>query len=252
MTQPIVVKIGGHEIADFNFLRELPVVLQSTDLPVIMVHGGGVEITDLQRKLGITPRYVDGVRITDIQSLHVVEMVLCGLVNTRVVGQLLAGGIEAQGLSGIDRGLLRAVPMQHETEDMQFTGEITDVRADLLLQMVSAGITPVVTPVCLGDEGQPLNVNADHVTGAIAAAVDAARVVFITNVEGVMENGEVRRTLTPAEVERMIAEEVIFGGMIPKVRTALATLEKGIPKAVITNLKGLRTHGGTVLLLEET
>ncbi|MEO0565905.1 MAG: acetylglutamate kinase, partial [Chloroflexota bacterium] len=246
MTQPIVVKIGGHEIADHHFLAELPGVIKSAELPVIIVHGGGVEISDLQRKLGIQPRYVDGVRITDIASLHVVQMVLCGTVNTRLVGKLMAGGIEAMGLSGVDRGIIRAEQMPHTREDMEFTGRVTDVRGDVLLEMAAAGITPVVAPVCTGEDGEAFNVNADHVAGAIAAAVNASRVVFITNVEGVLEAGEVRRTITPTEAESMIAEEVIFGGMIPKVRTALATLDQGIPRAVITNLRGLRTHGGTV------
>jgi acetylglutamate kinase len=244
--QPIVVKIGGHEIADYNFLNELPIVIKRTELPVIVVHGGGVEISELQRKLGIQPRYVDGVRITDIASLQMVQMILCGTVNTRLVSHLIAGGIEAQGLSGVDRGIVKARQMPHETEDMQFTGEVTDVRGDILLEMVEKGITPVIAPVCLGENGESYNVNADHVTGAIAGAVNAARVVFLTNVEGVIENGEVRPTLTPNEAEMLIEEEVIFGGMIPKVRTALSILDMGIRRSVITNLQGLRTHGGTV------
>jgi acetylglutamate kinase len=215
-----------------------------------VVHGGGIEISELQRRLGITPRYVDGVRITDIASLQVVEMVLCGSVNKRLVGQLIAGGIDAQGMSGIDRGLIRAEQMPHDTEDMQFTGQVTTVNGDILREMVDAGITPVIAPVCLGAEGQLYNVNADHVTGAVASAINASRVVFMTNVEGVLENGEVRRTITPAEAERMIDEEVIFGGMIPKVRTALETLKRGVPRAVITNLNGLRMNGGTVFSRE--
>lgn len=251
MNQPIVVKIGGHQIADYAFLEELPGVIKAADSPVIVVHGGGVEISELQRRLGITPRYTDGVRITDIASLQVVEMVLCGTVNTRLVGKLIAGGIDAQGISGVDRGIVRAEQMPHEKEDMEYTGQVMDVRGDVLVGMVQAGVTPVIAPVCLGENGEAFNVNADHVAGAVALAVQASRVVFITNVEGVLENGEVRRTINPAEAEHMIAEEVIFGGMIPKVRTALATLERGIPRAVITNLTGLHTHGGTVLTREQ-
>ena len=246
MKKPIIVKIGGHEIADYNFLAELPEVIKNAERPVVVVHGGGVEISELQRKLGIQPRYLDGVRITDIASLHVVEMVLRGQVNTRLVSHLIAGGIEAQGLSGVDRGLIHAEPMNHSGADMQFTGQITNVRGDILQAMIDEGITPVIAPVCKGAEATTFNVNADHVAGAVAGAVNASRVVFITNVEGVLEDGQVRRTITPAEAHKMIDEEVIFGGMIPKVRTALSILDQGIPKAVITNLKGLRTHGGTV------
>ncbi len=249
--QPIVVKIGGHEINDISFLKELPWVLQKADSPVIIVHGGGVEISELQRRLGITPRYVDGVRITDAASLRVVQMVLCGTVNTRLVAYLLAGGIDAQGISGVDRGIVQAQQMPHESEDMAFTGQVTRVRGDLLLEMVNAGITPVIAPVCGGKDAEAYNVNADHVAGAVAEAVRASRVVFLTNVEGVLEEGVVRRSITPAEAERMIEDEVIFGGMIPKVRTALATLEQGIPRAVITNLTGIRTHGGTVFTRQQ-
>lgn len=244
--KPIVVKIGGHEIADYAFLEELPTVIAAADRPVIVVHGGGVEISDLQRRLGIQPRYVDGVRITDIASLQVVEMVLCGTVNKRLVRHLRAGGLDAMGMSGMDRGLIHAEQMPNAHEDMQFTGQVTSVRGHVLLDLLAQGITPVIAPVCLGDDHHAYNVNADHAAGAVAESVGASRVVFITNVEGVLKDGEVCHTLTPDEAHRMINNEVIFGGMIPKVKTALSILDKGIPKAVITNLKGLRTHGGTV------
>lgn len=246
MTQPIVIKIGGHEINDYAFLEELPSVIQAMAAPVIIVHGGGAEISDFQRRLGITPRYVDGIRITDAASLQVVEMVLCGLVNKRVVRYLISRGVESQGMSGVDRGLVRAEKMPHPTENMDFTGQVTQVRQDLLRLLIDKQVVPVIAPVCLGPNGEAYNVNADHVAGAVAESVGASQVVFITNVEGVLENGEVRRTINPTEAEALIADETIFGGMIPKVRTAISVLEKGVPQAVITNLHGLRTHGGTV------
>ncbi len=249
--QPIVMKIGGHEINDYTFLQELPSVVKAMNAPVVIVHGGGVEISELQRRLGIQPRYIDGVRITDAQSLAVVTMVLRGTVNTRLVKHLLTGGVEAQGMCGIDRGLIKAEQMElgDGSEDMAFTGQVTTVRGDLLTAMLTVGVTPVIAPICRGEDGETYNVNADHVAGAVAKAVNAARAVFITNVEGVLQQGQVRRTITPAEAEAMIADETIFGGMIPKVRTALAALQAGVPQTVITNLAGLRTHGGTVFTL---
>ncbi|MFZ4815175.1 MAG: acetylglutamate kinase [Phototrophicaceae bacterium] len=246
MTEPILLKVGGHELNDPEFLNELPIVIRELAAPVIVVHGGGVEISDLQKRLGITPRYTDGVRITDIASLQLVEMVLCGTVNKRLVAQFIEGGLEALGMSGIDQGIIRAEQMPHDTEDMQFTGQVTRVRGDILKGYLAQGITPVIAPVCLGDHATRYNVNADHVAGSVAVGVGAAKVVFLTNVEGVLEQGVVRRTLSPDEAERMIRDEIIFGGMIPKVQTALEALERGVPQAVITNLKGLRTHGGTV------
>jgi len=252
MTRPCVIKIGGHQIGDYDFLKELPGVVRMMGVPVVVVHGGGVEISDLQRKLGITPRYVDGVRITDIASLQVVEMVLRGSVNARLVAELIAGGLDAQGLSGVDRGLMRARKMPNDKEDMEFTGEVTHVRGDVLQSLLADGVTPVVAPVCLGESGERFNVNADHVTGAIAQAVNASRVIFITNVEGVLEHGSVRQIIHPEQANHMIEEEIVFGGMIPKVKAALHALEAGVPRVVITNLEGLRTHGGTTFSQQQT
>jgi acetylglutamate kinase len=240
-----VIKIGGHELGDPSFLKGLAEVVRAMDMPVVIVHGGGKEISDLQTQMGIEPRYLDGVRVTDAASLALVEMVLCGTTNKRVVRHLIAGGVEAQGMSGVDRGLSRAEKMPHPTEDMGFTGEVKSVRGEVLHEMLTQGITPVIAPICLGPESS-LNVNADHVAGSVAEAIGAHKVVFITNVEGVKVADRVMETLTPIETQNLIAEGTIFGGMIPKVQTALGVLGRGVPQAVITNLAGLTTHGGTV------
>jgi acetylglutamate kinase len=195
--------------------------------------------------MGIEPRYLDGVRITDEASLKVVEMVLCGTVNKRLVRVLLAAGVDAMGMSGVDRGLVRAEKMQNPTQDMGFTGSVVSVRGDILPPLLEQGITPVIAPVCLGEETN-FNVNADHVAGAIAGELDAARVVFLTNVEGVLVNDSVVPTLSPEHTDSLIADGTIFGGMIPKVQTALHALETGVSQAVITNLNGLKNNGGTV------
>jgi acetylglutamate kinase len=242
---PIVIKIGGHELDDENFLTELAGVIKALNEPVVIVHGGGKEISTLQTKMGIEPRYIDGVRVTDAASLALVEMVLCGTANKRLVRYLLNGGVDAQGISGVDRGLIRAEKMHHAEVDMGFTGEVVSVRGEVLLAMLSQGITPVVAPISLGPDSS-YNVNADHVAGAVAAAIGARQVVFLTNVEGVLMNGSLLNALTPDEVQKLIGSGTIFGGMIPKVQTALSALATGVPQAVITNLTGLQTHGGTV------
>jgi acetylglutamate kinase len=139
--------------------------------------------------------------------------------------------------------------MPHETVDMGFTGEVTAVRVDLLLSLLDMGITPVVAPICLGAESN-YNVNGDHVAGAVAAAVEAERLVFLSNVEGVLKDGSLVAALTPEQTEALIADGTIFGGMIPKVRTALGALAADVAQAVITNLDGLRTSGGTVFTRE--
>ncbi|MGB1289132.1 MAG: acetylglutamate kinase [Aggregatilineales bacterium] len=247
MTTPIVLKIGGHDIANPDFLTELAATIAGMSVPVAIVHGGAKEITAYQTRLGIEPRYVDGLRITDAETLALVEMVLCGLVNKRLVRYLLNAGVNAAGMSAVDRKLVRAKQMQHETEDMQFTGEIAEVNGDVLQDYFTHGITPVIAPVCYG-ETTNYNVNADHVAGAIGAAINAEKVTFITNVPGVMQDDTILETLTATDAEQLIETGVISGGMIPKVRTALGVLKQGVPRAGITNLAGLKTQGGTVFI----
>ncbi len=245
MPAPIVIKISGHELDSPDFLAELAATLKDIDDPIAIVHGGGKEITALQTRLGIEPRYVDGLRITDAESLALVEMVLCGTVNKRIVRTLVNAGIDAVGLSGVDGGLVSAQKLFHESVDMGFTGEVTAVRVDLLIDYLDQGIIPVIAPICLGEDNN-FNVNADHVAGAVAAALEADRLVFVSNVEGVLRDGAVIPQLTPQRVGDLIADGTIFGGMIPKVKTALEALAEGVEQTVITNLAGLARGGGTV------
>ena len=198
MKRPIVVKISGHELEDPIFLSDFASTIAAIDAPVIVVHGGGKEISATQQVFGIEPHYIDGVRVTDEPSMAVVTMVLCGLVNKRLVRYLCAAGLDAQGISGVDRGLIRAHKMPHETLDMGFTGEVQQVRGDLLAGLLEQGITPVIAPVCLGEDSE-YNVNGDHVAGAVAVAIDAERVIFLSNVEGVLMNGELVPALTHPE-----------------------------------------------------
>jgi len=243
--QPTLVKVSGHELDDPAYLAEFAASIKSLNTPTVVVHGGGAEITAMQKVMGIEPRYLDGVRITDRDSLRIAEMVMSGSVNKRLVRCLLNAGIDALGLSGVDRGLVRARQMQVAGQDMGFTGEVVSVRGEVVLSLLEQGITPVISPVSLGEETN-FNVNADHVAGALAAAINANRVVFLTNVEGVLVDGQVVPTLSPEQTQTLIDDGTIFGGMIPKVKTALHALDTGVHSAVITNLKGLASQGGTV------
>ncbi len=240
----VVIKISGHELDDPATLAGLAGVVRDLPVQVVIVHGGGREITALQTQLGIEPRYVDGLRVTDAASLAVVEMALCGVINKRVVRTLLEAGVDACGLSGVDRGLVRAHKMAHPSVDMQFTGEIEAVNAEALSPLLAAGITPVIAPVCAG-QGTNYNVNADHVAGALAAALRASRLVFLSNVPGVLADAALIPSLTPAQTHDLIGRGVITGGMIPKVQTALAALAAGVREVVITNLAGLAAGSGT-------
>lgn len=248
---PIVIKISGHELDDAAYLTQFAAVVAGmvNATPVIIVHGGGKSISAMQEQMGITPRHADGIRITDAASLSVVEMVLRGSVNTALVRVLINAGVDALGMSGVDRGMIRAEKMTHPHEDMGFTGRVTaaSVRAELLSNLLAQGMTPVIAPLCLSMNGaSAYNVNADHVAGAVAGAIGASRLIFLSNVPGVLVDGALIERLTPEKVERLIADGTIYGGMIPKVRTALEALTNGVKNAVITNLERLSGSGGTV------
>jgi acetylglutamate kinase len=245
----IVIKISGHELDSAEYLAGFAQVIREMDAPTVIVHGGGKEISQLQERLNIQPKFVDGVRVTDADSLALVEMALCGTINKRLVRTLVNIGVNALGVSGVDGGMISAAKLMHESVDFGFTGEVTAVRVDVLLNLLDLGIVPVIAPICLG-ENNNFNVNADHVAGALAAALEAERLVFLSNVPGVLKDGQLIETLTPEQTEALIADGTIFGGMIPKVRTALHALEDDVQQAVITDVNGLRAGGGTVFSKE--
>ncbi len=245
-----VLKIGGRQLDNPMFLDALghTVAQVRREHPVVLVHGGGKTIQAWQERLGITPHYVEGLRVTDEASLEVVEAVLAGLVNKRLVALLQRAGVDAVGLSGVDGGLVRVTKMKHPHGDLGRVGEVAEVHTAPLTALLDAGFTPVVAPVSLGRDFLTYNVNADHVARAVAAALHADRLYFISDVPGVLINGRPVSTLTVHQAEAWIAEGHIHGGMIPKVRSAIAAVESGVHAAVITNLEGLATSGGTVIL----
>ena len=241
----LVLKVGGNEIDDANFLTGFAnAVAKMSETPVI-VHGGGKEIADLQLKFGLTPRFVEGLRVTDETSLAIAEMVLAGRVNKRIVVALIAAGVDAIGLSGVDRGIVRVEKMQHPAGDLGRVGKIVGVRGDVVREFIAQKVVPVISPISLGEEGA-YNVNADSVACAIASALNADAVVFVTNVAGVMQDDKVIPSLIAREAESLIKSQVIKGGMIPKVRAALDAVAGGACAARITNLDGLMSGEGTV------
>jgi acetylglutamate kinase len=243
----LVLKIGGNEIDDTNFLTGFArAVAQMSETPAI-VHGGGKEIAELQLRFGLTPRFVEGLRVTDETSLAIAEMVLSGRVNKRIVAALIAAGADAIGLSGVDRALVRVEKMQHPAGDLGRVGKIVNVRGEVLRDFLARQIVPVVSPISLGDEGA-YNVNADSVACALAAALRADAVVFVTNVPGVLQDDRVIPTLTAPQAHALIKSQVIKGGMIPKVRAALDAIAGGACAARITNLEGLVNGSGTIVI----
>ncbi len=250
-----VIKIGGNELNEPGFLPMLADWVAKTTKPengsgesLIIVHGGGRDIAMMQSRVGLEPKKVDGLRVTDPDSLTVAQMVLSGHTNKQMVAALLAAGVDAVGLSGVDGRLLTAQKKQHPSVDLGLVGEIVNVRASLLKSLADQGITAVISPISLGQDGFIYNVNADEAASAIALALQADLLDFISNVPGVLKNGQVVPQLTANQTENLINQGVINGGMIPKVRGALTAVAKGVPRARIVNLTGLIQSGGTVFL----
>jgi acetylglutamate kinase len=174
-------------------------------------------------------------------------MVLSGSTNKAIVVALLAEGVQAIGISGVDGGLLRCIKKEHPTSDLGFVGQIVKVQSKIIDTLVSQGFTPVISPISLGFDGQVYNVNADEAAGAIAAAREADVLNFISNVPGVLDqHQEAFARLSRVESERLIQEGIIHDGMVPKVQAALAVVAQGVPNARITNLSGLAAGQGTI------
>ena len=247
-----VLKIGGNELSDAGFVELLGAnvahLQAETGSPLVIVHGGGRAIAGLQAQLGLETVKVDGLRVTNLESLNVAQMVLSGHSNKIVVKGLLAAGVDALGVSGVDGGLLRCRKKEHATADLGYVGEIVEVRRDLLETLMGIGVTVVLSPISLGLDGLTYNVNADEAAAAAALACEAEELVFISNVPGVLHEDVVIPVLTARQVEAHIEDGTIEGGMIPKVRSALQAVESGVARARIVNLAGLLANGGTIIV----
>lgn len=244
----LVLKIGGNDIDNPAFVDAIGEAVAALAEPPVLVHGGGKEIRQLQEKLGLVPQYIDGLRVTDADSLSLVQMVLAGRVNKRLVAALSHAGVDAFGMSGIDRASIRARKLEHPGGDLGHVGEVTNVRAEVFFNLLETGVMPVVSPICYGPGGFVFNVNADHVAVALAIALRADELVFVTNVPGVLNDGAPIPTLSPTDIVPLMADGVITGGMEPKVKSALKAVADGVPTVRITNLDGLKTGSGTRFL----
>jgi acetylglutamate kinase len=243
-----VLKIGGQELDDRDFVRQLGQAVAALDESPILVHGGGKEVRQLQERLGVEPQYIDGLRVTDEQSLDIVQMVLVGRVNKRVVASMSMAGVDAFGMSGVDRASVKAEKLEHPGGDLGQVGRVVEVRNEVFERLLEDGVTPVLSPICFGADGSMFNVNADHVALAVAVAVQAEALVFVSNVPGVLRDDEVISHLTATEVEQLIKEKVIVDGMVPKTRSALAAVDGGVQAVRITNLEGLKAGTGTTIV----
>jgi acetylglutamate kinase len=246
MSRLIVTKVGGAGLGDPGFLdaltRNTVEVVRRGDRALI-VHGGGPDIASLHDRLGIPFEVRQGLRVTRDESIDLVVMALCGLLNKRIVARFLREGIRAVGVSGIDGGTLRAPFLDRDT--LGDVGGDPEVHPEFLLRILEHHYVPVVAPVAIGPEGTAVNVNADVAAQAIAIALGAATLDFVTDAPGVLEEDAVIRVLRPENTESLIASGVVQGGMVPKIRAARAALESGVDRVRVGNLESLAAGTAT-------
>src|SRR5438132_11423842 len=231
MSEILVVKLGGTTIADQRQVLE-EVASIARQRPVVLVHGGGRRITDWLERLGVPSRFEGGLRVTDAAALEVAAAVLRGVVTSELVAGLRDLGVDAVGLSGVDGGLLIA----ERVPGMGLVAHVVGLRRDLLDAILVGGQVPVVAPLARDEDGIVCNVNADDAAAGIAAGLGARQLVLLTDVDGVRDaDGRRLDTLPAAEAEELIDRGVIAGGMVPKIRAALAALTWGDAEAIIAD-----------------
>jgi len=255
----IVIKYGGHAMVDdqlkADFARDIT-LMKFIGMNPVVIHGGGPQINKVLDQMGIQHKFVKGMRLTDEATMDVVEMVLGGKVNKDIVAQINQQGGKAVGLSGKDGGLIRAKKLHivyqedenkpPEIIDPGLVGEVTQINPGIINTLSQQGFVPIIAPVGAGDSGETYNINADLVAGSVAAALSAKRLIFLTDVDGVLNSsGELISSIDVEKINRMMKEKTISGGMIPKIEYALKALKNGVEKAHIIN--GRKRHA---LLLE--
>ena len=233
----IVIKYGGHAMIEErlkqSFARDI-ILMKYVGLNPVIVHGGGPQIGEFLKKIGKESRFVKGIRVTDDETMDVVEMVLVGKVNKEIVGLINHYGGKAVGLSGKDGGLIKAKKLKAKGEDMGMVGEVKSVNPKVIETLDRDKFIPVIAPVGVGDDGKTYNINADIVAGNIAAALKAEKLILLTDVQGVLDkNKKLISALNVAEAKKLIKNKTATGGMIPKLECCLNAIKGGVSKAHI-------------------
>ena len=234
----IVIKYGGNAMVDeelkSSFARDM-VLLKQVGIDPVVIHGGGPQIGQTLEKLGKKSAFIEGMRVTDDETMQIVENVLCNIVNTEIVDLIAKHGGLAKGISGKDESLVEAQPMRlaNSSTSLGHVGEIKQVNPGVLTKLHQQQLIPVIAPIGVGDNTESLNINADIVAGNIAMALNAEKLILLTNTSGVQKDGELLTGLKFQEIEELIASGVIKDGMLPKVRCAWKAIASGVNTAHI-------------------
>ena len=245
----IVIKLGGHAMVDHSIMNtvvEDAVLLHYVGMRVVLVHGGGPEITEKMKMVGKEPKFVGGLRVTDADTLEIAQMVLAGKISNTIVSMIAKNGAKGVGISGNDGGVVIAektglkkvqVGDKEIEVDLGYVGDIREINPQLLETMLDAGYIPVVSPLALDKKGNDLNINADTMAGELAVALKAYKLISLTDVDGVMnkERTELFHRLTLKNIDALMADGTISGGMIPKIEASVNAVRHGVEGAHILN-----------------
>lgn len=238
--QTVVIKYGGNAMTDETLKRSFAqnvVMMKQVGINPVVVHGGGPQIGQMLKRLTIESEFIDGMRVTDASTMEVVEMVLGGLVNKNIVSLLNQVGGRAMGITGKDAGLIQASPMHLPGKpevSLGYVGDVQSIRTDVLTKLVANDMIPVIAPIGTDAQGASYNINADLVASAIAIALNASRLLLLTNTPGILDQqGELLTGLTPGDIARLINDGTLHGGMLPKVQCALDAVAAGVSSVVI-------------------
>jgi len=239
----VVIKYGGAAMIQETFKKSFAedlVLLQSLGLRPVVVHGGGPEVTKTIEHYGLESDFIDGLRVTDIMSLKISEMVLSGTINKEIVANLNEKGGLGVGLSGKDGRMIQAKKLEHPTKDLGYVGEIENINPDLILTLIENHYIPVISPIGMGIDGGSYNINADTVAAHIGVALRAQKIIFLTDVVGILKDKLLISKLNIKEAEELIESGVISGGMVPKIKGMLHSLRNGVGSSHI--ISGMDHH----------
>lgn len=271
--ETFVVKYGGHAMGEETLLRQFArdmILLKQVGVNPVVVHGGGPQIAKMLERLRIKSSFIDGLRVTDAATVEIVEMVLCGSINKQIVSAINEEGGKAIGLSGKDANLIRARRVTRKKKDpdsniervldLGFVGEPETIDPTILDTLYESDIIPVIAPIGVGEDGQTYNINADTVAGAIAASIEACKLVVLTDVTGVLDKQkQLISEMTTKEARTLIKKEVVTGGMIPKLENCIHAVENGCGAAHILDgrvphvmlIEAFTEHGAGTMIMKE-
>ena len=260
----VVIKYGGNAMVEETLKKSFAldiILMKQIGINPVIVHGGGPQIGEVMKKMGMEPSFVDGYRVTDSETMHVVEMVLVGRVNKEIVNLINTQGGRAVGLGGKDGSLIRGKKKRLKRQDKKdqppeiidigMVGDVDSINPEILISLDNSGFIPVIAPVGVGKDGETYNINADLVAGKIAEALNAEKLVLLTDVEGIKnKSGELLSSLSPKEINSHLKDATIHGGMVPKVECCISAMEGGVTKTHI--IDGRVEHAVLLEIFTET